>query len=381
MDKQNESESYKALLKGIENGEQDKIQYAMQNLDRLWTMPIGAQKRIVADYLDALINGVISYNYEVESKWDFCSKLADVSDRLGMDAYEGAFKIMFRYDNKPCSTSADLALRDKVDNSLKNTIIMFGAKISEIVEGKNIYHNIDTKHMLKTAKKSLVFALKHGGPESKLVAIEAMAFLGGSRLKIMLDKMTENADVITRKTIRDTLDTMRARENYEEILVHRDLIASKYPDVSAPERFVIDAVYESAEKVLSVQNRRSMENNIETMTATRQLVSLLNSSDAWSEQLFCPEGPHDYEKSFVRDTLVKDIQNTLLHVVKRGSGELRSEAADALSKNGDERVIDIFKKIVKRRESGAELIRKSTIPKPKKRTRPLPPVLKKKARS
>ncbi len=368
MSNQTKSESYTALLKGIENGDPQAFANALHIVDRLWLKPIGEQRKFMADLWDALIEGVNTYKYEVEHTWDFISNMEKVSDKLGMDPFEGAFKIMFRYDNKPDASLDDLAMRDRFDKAMVNTVILLGSKLAQIVNGEYHYYKFDTKRLLKTAKKSLLFSLKHGGPETKIVVISALAYCEGSDLKIMLDKLRENTnDVIIKKAIRDSLDIMRAREELDNSLNHGDVFIARYPDESGPERFIIDAVYESINVLFSVDNRKSLENNIETSTATRQLISLFKSSSQWGPQLFSTEHSKDYEKKVELDILMMDIQNALLHVVKRGENEgLRREAAEVLSKSEDERVVSILDKIVKRGDEGSDIVRDSIIPKIKR---------------
>lgn len=365
MSNQTKSESYSALLKGIENGDQQAFADAMQKVDRLWLRPTGEQRRFMADLWDSLIEGVNSYKYEVIHIWDFISNLEKISDKLDMEPFENAFKIMYRYDNKPDTSLDDLAMRDKIDKATAGTIMLLGSKLAQIVNREYHYYKFDTERLLKTAKKSLLFTLKHGGPETKIVVIAALAHCRGSDLKLTLDKMREESnDVIIKKAIRDTLDVMRAREEFDNTLNHGDVFIARYPDESVPERLVIDIAYESIKVLFSAENRRSLENTTGTSIATRQLISLFKTSPQWGPQLFSTEHSKDYEKRVELDILMKDIQNALLHVVKRGNNErLRREAAEVLSKSKDERVVSILDKIVKRGDEGSDIVRDSIIPK------------------
>jgi len=369
MNKIQDSESYKALLKGIENGNHEAMGLALVELSNLWTKPKGVKERVVSDFWDSLVNGVTSYKYPADIVWNLARNLISESERLEMEGYAELFGALYRYDDVPGRTADDAEKREKIDRHIKHQVISLGAKIAEMVTDKSALRAAHNEKFIKTAEKALLFSLKHGGPETKLVAIDALAHFKGSELKVMLDGLISNDDIITRQHIRDTIDVMRARELYERIQHNHEILLANYHDITSAERFIIDVVYESVKTLLSEDNRREINDTIETATATGQLIHLLDLSENWRSKLFASKVVHEYEKALHGDIIMGDIKDTLLHVVKRGSKEdFRESAANALAKNGDKRVIDIFDKIVRRGEPGSDFARKSIPPAPKKDT-------------
>jgi len=216
--------------------------------------------------------------------------------------------------------------------------------------------------MLKTAQKVLKFTLKHGGPDTKAMARDVLE----------LGKEFDISNLVS------PLDT--GREDYNKAMTNFTFFEKRYPHESLPKRFIVDATYESIRKVFS--NPNVVEKNYESSVAVRQLKSLLSSSEDWGRALFPSESDIDYENNLEKDLIITDIQNALLHVVRNGTDHsIRGEVAKTLAENGDDRVREIFMKMVKTRDEGFDFVKKFTIPKPKKRATKLPtkPVPKDKA--
>ncbi len=357
------------------HGGHNSLDTAISSLDALPTMPVVEQREVVSSYSNELMRGVLSYNTSPKEVAELSNKLRDLSYRLGMEAYTHLFDLLWRYDELPEDSTAALEARGRFDETGSKVMITAGARIVEVVNGEADTAGVNKDNLIRTAGNVFLYVLKHGGPEMQIKAIEALSHFRGSELKRELDRVARKGDLITKKTVEEAIDGMRAREQLDEALGHKRVFLARYRDESLPKRFIIDIAYESIETLLSGENNRSISGSIENTVAVRQLITLLKSYPDWSRNVFPSEGRHDYENDVERNVLVADIENTLLHVVKRGKKEdLRKEVAEVLAKNGNsEKVKEIFKKIFGRRDSGYDLVRKYTIPEPRAKAKSVPP--------
>ncbi len=361
-----------AVLEGLAKGVRQSADNVLRNISEIYELSMTNQRKAVIELSEALVDGITSETYSVYHFEKLVFELVNLSQKLGLEVYESIFSLMYPYDNLSNKTSQDLANRRRFDGMSMIKAIEAGARAVDIINGSVTLEEQDEERLLKTAEKALLYALKHGGPETKIKAAEALANFGGSEVKIELNEMIkkENENILLKKTIEETIDVISVKEAYERAMNNRKIIVSRYPDESLPQRFVIDIVYESIETLLY---RRNIGKNIECAVATRQLIHLLQSSSHW-RNLFSSENKHDYEKFLELDVILTDIQTALLHVVKRGNNEaLQREALEVLANKGGSNIMDIFKEIFERRERGYDLVLKHIIPKPRAESRSLPP--------
>lgn len=349
-------------------GRHNSLNIAISALDTLPNMSLVEQREVVYSYSNELIRGVLSYNVSPTDAAKLVNRLRELSYSLGMEVYTPLFDLLYRYDEIPDDTAESLKARKRFDETGSKIIITAGARIVDVMNGEADLRGMNRGNVLKIAGNVLLFALKHGGPEMQIKAIEALSNFNGSRLKKELDGIAKRGDIVTRKTVEETIDVMRALESFNSAMFHKRDLLRRYSDEYryGPQKFVIDVTYEAVEVLLSRENRRSVEDSIDNRVKIRGLVNMLESVGSWSGGFSAGD----------LESVVADIENALLHVVKRGKNERsRKEAIEALIKLGDPKVRDIFKKIFERRESGYDLVVRHTMPEPRRAAKSVPPPL------
>ena len=218
MKNEHGSESYKRST-GIASGDQESIDNAIRYLDYMWVLPKGAQRRVVADMWESIVDGITSYSYTADDVKNFVRRLSSVSDRLGLEAYENIIGMLYRYDDRPDKTTEDLVVRKSIDAYGVKMIVKTGFMVSQLQEKEGGFYVLDRENFIRNAEKALKFVLKHGGTDSKLRAVEALAHFDGSELRVELNDVLHR-DSSTVFVARESIDINRAREDSKNSMVN-----------------------------------------------------------------------------------------------------------------------------------------------------------------
>ncbi len=344
------------VLEELANGNGKMAEKVLKKLHQLEILGVDTEryKAAVFELFDATLIGLTKENnISYEKLVDLGRSLVKITNRIDAEVYEYLFM--------------PLVVDSAIDFQASIGVIQAGSKILRIKEGKDKFPGMNIEKFMSTVKTVLLYMAKKKSPEVRSRVVELLSNFNGSDVKQNLDEMTRGKDMWIREAAEESIAIVRAREDLKLAMNHEKAFMGLYPYEGHPKRYFVSAVYGSMRLLMLQTNERKIADTVESVSAVGHLTSLAKSFPSWKEEVF-------YDNPQEAEILKEDIQNVLFHVVKRAGNEgMAREAAAALATQGDKRVTDIFGKILKRRESGYQLISRYTIPKPKVRARALPP--------
>ncbi len=192
------------------------------------------------------------------------------------------------------------------------------------------------------AKRCLLNAALYGDEYSRKYAVEALAhFIDDYQLKKTLVALEEGgADEIT-VAASYSLRTIREKDEVETAKADLGTLSEiEYPDVTSPQRWYIDIVFDAVETVLTRINDSKKKQ--EVLVALKQLAAY-GAAPGPMEELI---------DSHSLGMVKKNVENALIHALVHGDDRMVEDAKEGIRKSSSDRVIGILNKVADRERNG-----------------------------
>jgi hypothetical protein len=190
----------------------------------------------------------------------------------------------------------------------------------------------------QVAKKCLLNVALHGDEYSRKYAVEALANIADDhQLKKILVALEEKCSGEVTKAASYSLRTIRERDEVETAKADLGTLSEiEYPDVTSPQRWYLDIVFDAVETVLTRIN--DTEKRQEVLVALKQLAAY-GANPGPMEELI---DPHSI------GMVKKNVENALVHALIYGEPKMVEDAKEGIRKSSSDRVIGILNKVADR---------------------------------
>lgn len=272
----------------------------------------------------ALIDAITDESYDIASQ---TACIYEDLTQLGMVCSEESLKGVGR-------GKAD-ALRASAKQAFKHAISIGAALASGMLDGEE----------RQVAKKCLLNAAMNGDEYSRKFAVEALAHItDDGMLKKQLIELERTGSERVTNAASYSLKTIREKDEVETMKADLECLTGiEYTDVTGPQRWYIEIVFDAVERVLTqIDNRKKRQ---EVLVALKQLSSYGATAGPMEELI------DKHSLGMIK----KNVENALVHALVHGDRQMVEEAKDGIRKSSSERVIGILDKVAdrQREESGA----------------------------
>jgi hypothetical protein len=188
------------------------------------------------------------------------------------------------------------------------------------------------------AKKCLLNAALNGDEYSRKYAVEALAhFTDDYSLKKILVSLEESEAGQITKAASYSLRAIREKDEVETARADLGTLSEiEYPDVTSPQRWYLEIVFDAVETVLT--KIKDENRGQEVLVALKQLAAYGAAPGPMKELI------DEHSLGMVK----KNVENALVHALVHGDERMAEDAKEGLRKSSSERVITILNKVADR---------------------------------
>lgn len=193
----------------------------------------------------------------------------------------------------------------------------------------------------EVAKKCLLNAAMNGDEYSRKYAVEALAhIINDGALKRQLVELERTGSERVTDAASYSLRTIREKDEVDTLKADLECLTGiEYTDVTSPQRWYIDIVFDAVERVLTQIG--SQKKRQEVLVALKQLSSYGITAEKMDELI----DPHSL--GMIR----KNVENALVHALVHGDKQMVEEAKIGIRKSSSERVMKILDKVADRQRN------------------------------
>ncbi len=190
----------------------------------------------------------------------------------------------------------------------------------------------------QVAKKCLLNVALYGDEYSRKFAVEALAhFTDDGVLKKQLVELEHTCSEPVTNAASYSLRTIREKDEVETAKADLGTLSEiEYPDVTSPQRWYLDIVFDAVETVLTRIN--DTEKRQEVLVALKQL-SAYGADPGPMRELI-----DSHSLGMVR----KNVENALVHAIVHGDAKMVEDAKEGIRKSSSQRVLKILDRVADR---------------------------------